>query len=290
MSYFQIRFTILLIIIGYSDSAVAQDSPFTRDMWDPIAPAGELEQAKELCTNAVGHPDVNSRSEAHICLFNLAISQASGPLLIGTGNGGGFIREAFAGPELETALTHLDSARALTPLDLSIHQARQHVLLRATLYNEALLALDDALEALDVLLNTWFDYTAYYFDDGRFEDGLSHLRILESHYDEDPRLVADIGAFLTLLNRDDEAEPYLTRAVELSPNDPINVWNLARFRFYMGQLDDADALYQRALELDSDWAINFGGFCVYADFLDDHRNQPNVAAELRETYSCPNGN
>jgi tetratricopeptide (TPR) repeat protein len=58
-------------------------------------------------------------------------------------------------------------------------------------------------------------------------------------------VIGNIGAFLDMLKKSDESIPYLQKAAELAPSDPINAWDLARAYDYSGQIQRADLGEQR---------------------------------------------
>jgi len=95
-----------------------------------------------------------------------------------------------------------------------------------------------------------------------------------------------MGAALAMLERDGEALDCFERAVKLSPEDPIDSWNLARQYDFMGKLDDAEKGYERALTLEKDEAARAQGTCVYAEFLEKKRNARKRACVLQRKASC----
>ncbi len=83
----------------------------------------------------------------------------------------------------------------------------------------------------------------------QFDVGLEFMKILDKHYPNNSDVLGNIGAFLDMMKRDTEAIPYLEKAVELAPNDPINTWDLGRAYDYAGQIKEADTWYNKALPL-----------------------------------------
>ena len=58
----------------------------------------------------------------------------------------------------------------------------------------------------------------------------------------------------------------------------------------MGDYDAADDLYRRAFSVDNEGVIGGSDYCTYAVFLEEYRGKPELAAAVREEYSCETGN
>ena len=71
-----------------------------------------------------------------------------------------------------------------------------------------------------------------------------------------------------MLKRDSEAIPYLQKAAELAPNDPINAWDLARAYDYAGQIEFAATWYKKGLSLDTNAERRKQSSCLYAIFVE----------------------
>lgn len=109
---------------------------------------------------------------------------------------------------MDQALAHLNAAAALAPEDLSVHKGRLYLLLIAGRYDDMAKALGESVKALknSDTLAEWLAYPASFFTSlmqaspGPVPDsgtGISRF----------PRVVANIGSVLTMLERDDEALP-----------------------------------------------------------------------------------
>ncbi len=121
------------------------------------------------------------------------------------------------------------------------------------------------------------------------------MKVLEKHYPNNPDVIGNIGAFLDLLKRDSEAIPYLQKAAELAPNDPINAWDLARAYDYSRKTELADKWYQKGLSLDTDTERRKHSSCLYAIFLETklHDRARACPMEMKncsqeeQTAGCP---
>ncbi len=162
------------------------------------------------------------------------------------------------------------------------------MLLTARRYDRAIAALEDSVATYrgTDALDAWIAYSQRFFEASRLEEGLAFLRVLETSYPEDHRVVANVGAFLGLLERDDAALRYSRRAVELAPGDPLNNWNLGRLYDYTGELPLADRYYGEALRLTEATENASVYACLYADFVQEKLGDAERACRLRRG-SCP---
>ena len=171
---------------------------------------------------------------------------------------------------------------------MSIHQARLHILLTSARYTQAVDALKDSIQKYDRddSVDVWIAYSDYFFEFGKLNEGVEFLKVVEEHYPSDHRVVANIGAFLSLAERDDEALRYLKKAVELNPTDPLNTWNLARHYDFIGEVDNADRFYQHAVTLASSDAQKSQYLCTYSEFVLNTLEDAARACELQKDH-CP---
>lgn len=261
----------------------AESGPDFARSWPPLLKSGAFEQAKALCQGWLDLSDRKARSEGHKCLANLELRGAGGVLLEDSSQGE-VVRPAVSGPEVDRALAHLDAAIALVPEDLSTHKGRLYLLLVAGRYDELAASLAESARLLKTpeALAEWLAYPAELFHMKQFEATLSLFRVLEKEYPDSHEVIANIGSVLTMLERDEEALPYLKRAVEMAPEDPMNVWNLARYYDFTSQLDLAETTYRRALELEAEIPARRFKTCLFAHFLAERRGKLGEACQLQQ--------
>ena len=135
-------------------------------------------------------------------------------------------------------------------------------------------------------VDPWLAYVAELFEDKQFRASLGLLEVLYKYYPDSHEVLGNLGAVHTVLNEDDKAIPYLQRAVELAPKDPIDAWNLGRTYDYAGKVELADQWYQTALSLESDPARKDEHNCVYSHFVENKLHDPKRACSLQRA-TCP---
>ena len=203
-------------------------------------------------------------------------------------NRGGMLRDGVYPAAADSAVAHLNEALQLAPTDLSLHQGRLAIWIRAGRYTQADSALAKSLRLLQPTTDVelWLPYGARMFYADQYDAALQYMTTLSRFYPDDHRVVANIGAMLTMLERDEEALPYVERAVELNPEDPINNWNLARLYMFLDRLEEADTYYRRALDLDDgNTAEGRERSCLYADFVAEKLEEEERAHSIRQA-SC----
>ena len=256
--------------------------------WQRLIDSNQLAEARAFCEECVWNKDKRIAAEGHKCLANVELAGASTTIIDTPKGRGGTMRGGYAGPGVDRALAHLKQGMALAPDDLSIHQGRLHVLIGALRYSELPAAVEDSIKIYKGkdAPDRWLDYCSELMDFSHYEEGLAFTEALEKHYGNDHRVVANIGAFLVLLERDAEAVKYLTKAVAMKPDDPINNWNLGRYYDYANNLPLADRYYLKGLSMEKDKQRLRENYCVYATFLEKKLKQSNKACELQKRY-CP---
>ena len=201
---------------------------------------------------------------------------------------GGAIFGGFQGEGVDRAVEHLQKAISLSPMDLSVHQGRLHVLLTSARYDQAIAALRESMQIHDRAdaVDVWIAYSDYFFEFHKYSEGVEFLKVVESEYPEDHRVIANIGAFLSLAERDDEALPYLRKAVDLQPSDPLNTWNLARHYDFIGDTENAQQFYERAIGLAQTNDQKSHYLCTYSVFVDETLKESTKACAL-QIANCP---
>jgi tetratricopeptide (TPR) repeat protein len=117
-------------------------------------------------------------------------------------------------------------------------------------------------------LDAWMAYAPELNDLRQYQVALDFMKVLDKHYPNNPDVLGNIGAFLSILKKDSEAIPYLQKAAQLAPNDPINAWDLGRTYDYAGQIQLADSWYQKGIALDTDAERRKQSSCLYAIFVE----------------------
>jgi len=205
-------------------------------------------------------------------------------LLEGDNAGGGTIRGSYSPEAVDDALKHLNAALQIAPQDLSIHTGRLHLLETAGRYGDMAKALDQSCGIYQgkEVPSVWLDYSPEFLDLGQYEAGLEFMMVLDKHYPNSPDILGNMGAFLDLLKRDQEAIPYLERAVKLAPQDAINTWDLARAYDHSNQDAVADQWYQKGLALMTDPTQLGESRCLYAHFIGTKGKDPRRACAMEK--------
>jgi tetratricopeptide (TPR) repeat protein len=252
--------------------------------WTKLIVANKCEEAKKLCTPFLESKVIFEQTEAHKCLSNVVLCGNDILTLQGDDAGGGTIGGGFKPEAVDEALKHLDLGIKLSPQDLSIHQGRLHLLEVSMRYDDMIKALDESCdiykgkEAPDV----WLAYSGELMELRQYRAGLDFMKVLEKHYPENPDILGNIGAFLSLLKKDSEAIPYLLRAAQLDPKDSINAWDLGRTYDYAGQIELADTWYQKGISLETNANRRKRDSCIYAIFVETKLHDRAQACQMEK--------
>lgn len=255
--------------------------------WPKLIDKKDSKAATVLCTRFVDSKSTGEQVEAHKCLANAILCENSEIMLEGDSEGGGTIRGSYKPDAVDEALAHLNLALILAPQDLSIHLGRLHLLEVSGRYGEMVKALDESCNIYKgkEVPSAWIEYSPELVELRQYETGLEFSKVLDRHYPNSPDVLGNIGAFLDLLKRSDESIPYLKRAVELAPEDPINAWDLGRAYDYANRDELADQWYKKGLSLMHDPAQMKETRCIYAHFLEDKLHDRIHACSL-EKQNC----
>jgi len=272
-------FTIVLSVSLYGNCQ--KQSIFD---WAKLIKANKCEEANRLCLAFVDSPITVEKAEAQKCFANVALCGHGIIQLQRDDAGGGTLGEGFQPDAIDEALKHLDLGIKVAPQDLSIHQGRLHILEVSARYSEMVKALDESCDIYKGkdALDAWMAYASELYDLRQYQAGLDFMKVLEKHYPDNPDVLGNIGAFLSLLKKDSEALPYLQKAVQLAPNDPINAWDLGRTYDYAGQIELADTWYQKALSLDTNTGRRKQSSCLYAIFIETKLHDRARACQLEK--------
>jgi tetratricopeptide (TPR) repeat protein len=270
---------------GVAQSASASDAA----QWHELIKGHKCDRAQALCTGWLDSTDTMRKVEAHKCLTNCALCTDRGTVMVeGNDAGGGTLSEAPSPQALETALKHLNAALELAPQDLSVHQGRLHLLEVSFRFDDMTKALDESCTVYKGKegVDPWLAYVQELFNDKQFHAALALLEVLDRHYPNSHEVLGNLGAVHMSLKEDEQAIPYLKKAVALAPEDPIDNWNLAREYDFTDQNALADQWYQKALALETDADRKRQNECGYAEFVHKKLHDAKRACRL-EKSNCP---
>jgi len=238
--------------------------------WVTLIRANKCDEASRLCLAFVDSQSTTERAEAQKCFSNVVLCGHDIIQPKSDDAGGRTMGYGFEPAAVDEALKHLNLGIQLAPQDLSIHQGRLHLLEVAARYNDMVNALDESCDIYkgENAVDAWLAYSSELMKLRQYHTGLALTKVLEKHYPNNPDILGNIGAYLSLLEQDSEAISYLKKAVELAPNDPINTWDLAKTYDYAGQILLADTWYQKALSLDMNLEQRKQSSCLYAVFIE----------------------
>jgi tetratricopeptide (TPR) repeat protein len=262
-SLFLFALIALISLIGHGQSTKLAD-------WTKLCSASQCEEAKKLCAPFADSTNISEKVEAQKCLANVALCGHDIVQLQGDDAGGGTMAGGFTPEAVDEALKHLNIGIKLAPQDLSIHMGRLHILEVAVRYSDMVKALDESCDIYKGkdALDAWMDYAPELYNLRQYQAGLDFMKVLDRHYPNNPDVFGNIGAFLNMLNKADESIPYLLKATQLAPNDPINAWDLGRAYDFAGKTEIADTWYQKGISLDTDAERQKHSSCLYAVFVE----------------------
>jgi tetratricopeptide (TPR) repeat protein len=256
-----------------------------------LVQGGKCEEARRLCTPWTTSKDTAQHVEAHKCLANVALCGNEDVVTLQANDqGGGTMGSAYKPEAVDNALRHLDQALRLAPQDISIHQGRLHLLEVSFRYADMAKALDESCNIYKGAegVDPWLAYTSELFDDKQFHASLALLEVLDKHYPDSHDVLGNIGAIHMMLNENEQGIPYLRRAVDLAPKDPIDAWNLGRAYDYAEKIDLADQWYQKALAIEPTSSGHDHRACIYAGFVEKKLHDSKRACELQRANCIAN--
>jgi len=275
------------VVLLLAATCWAQES--ATQQWQELLGKSQIEEARALCTTWASSNEISLRVEAYKCLANLSLRGKQVLTLEGNEAGGGVLRGAFTPEAVDEALGYLKKGFELAPQDLSIHQGRLHLLETASRFDEMATALDESCRIYKGKegVAVWIAYTSELFEDRQYSASLELLKVLQKYFPNSHDVMGNTGSVYMALKKDDEALPYLRKAVELAPDDSIDAWNLARLYDFTGKTKEADIWYQKALKLKWEDASDFRtSRCLYAGFIEQKLNDFGRACTLERT-DCP---
>jgi len=262
--------------------------------WTKLIEKGDLAAARKLCEGMVKRSDSKQVAEGHKCLANLAL-QGQDIIFVEKDGAGGIMRGGFKPEAVDRALEHLTAGIAADPSQLCMHQGRMHISLEARRYGdmEANLRLALAHDKSAERAEHWLAYAPYFDIESTYDAAVRYHKVLDEEFD-DPRITANIGAFLLKQSKDQEGAPYVKAAAEATPKDPINWWNYAILLDVLKDPVAAHTAFRHALEIRDEPNDGFGetggdglgpdADCLYANFL--KRAFPDDAERERYEKAC----
>ena len=276
------------------DTTPGKTSAEYEAQWKPLVQKGELKEARTLCSGWLEGKDTLERAEGHKCLANVVYMGAGrGVVLEGDDAGGGVIRPGVEWKAEDEAIEHLNKAAALSPGDISIHLGRIALLRYSGRYHDIAGYLDKSVKAYapydgmsEAALDDWLATLYPLFEARQFKAALASFKVLEEHFPKSHKVIANVGAVLMMLKRDDEAIVYVKRAVEMDPKDPINTWNLGRLYDFTGKTELADKYYSKYMTLNDSEAQRKVNACTYAWFIEEKLKDRKRACRMQREF-CP---
>jgi tetratricopeptide (TPR) repeat protein len=259
----------------------------TSSQWQKLIEARKYKQAEVLCSSLSRSTELGKRIEAEKCLANVELCKGSQINLTGNDTGGGSIGSGYSPETVRAALVHLNRGIELAPQDASLHQGRLHVLESAGMFHAMNQAVDESAtiyKGTDAL-KMWLAYDYELGDMGEAKAGLEFAEVLDRHFPNSHDVLGNIGAFHNMLKEHTQALPFLKRALDLAPNDPIDAWNLGWTFNSLDQIEEADKWMSKALALDPEGTQTPGSGCLYAEFVETKLHQKERACAL-EKVGC----
>jgi tetratricopeptide (TPR) repeat protein len=254
--------------------------------WQDLFNNGHLVEAEYICQYWLINGSKADKIEACKCLANIFFQRSSSLILESDNQNIDKNRIRAAGAYIDSSILYLNKGLSLDPQDISMHQGRLHILLTSGFYKNAIKIAENSINTYDSdnEIDYWISYCPYYFDAGQYESGELFCKMLLKYFPNDHRIYANIGAFLTLQEKDDEALIYCNKAIRLNPKDPLNNWNLGRLYDYIGKIDSAKVYYEKSLSIDKEWSKKNNSYCLFAEFLEKNNIDIEKAKKLRKKY------
>jgi tetratricopeptide (TPR) repeat protein len=272
--------TILSFCLGFS-CALAQapkptSAPHTpEEQWETLIAQNKPDQASILCTSWTQSSDLHLQVEAQKCLANVALCKGARTTVNGNEVGGGTLGTGYTPEAVDEALKHLNQGIRLAPQDVTLHESRLHVLEVAQRYDDMDKALEDSIHTYKGphVPDIWLAYAPELADDGEPTAGLRFSEILYKYYPDNSDVIGNLGAFYNMLKEWDKGLPYVRRAAEMHPTDPLDTWNLGWTLNHLGQMDEADHWMRISIQLPNQDEQGKERGCLYGQFLVAKRNQ-----------------
>jgi hypothetical protein len=123
---------------------------------------------------------------------------------------------------------------------------------RNRVWRDATTLWSDVVEKSPSHWRAWKNLATAYFTRGRIPEAVEALRLHARTFPDEPISHMQLGVGLYVARQPAEAEKELRRAVELGPEDPETLFNLAFFLLEMGRREEARPYLERLLRVDWD--------------------------------------
>lgn len=281
---FRIVFSLLIAPLTIPRCIAQAPADPLAAQWTQLIDAKKLNEAATLCHSWTSSPDLHHRVEAEKCLANMELCKGSQLQLNGNELGGGTLGDGFTSEASDAALKHLNAGIDLDPQDLSTHRGRLHVLEAAGRFDAMRAALEDSIERYKgpEAPAVWLAYAPELGELGQPSAGLAWSVTLDKHYPNNPDILGNIGSFHNMLGQWEEGLPFVRRAVELRPGDPIDNWNLGWSLAHLHRNSEATGWMQKSITLpqtDESTASLPERRCLYGKFL--------VKEMADKAHGCP---
>ena len=256
------------------------------DSWPPIIKAKSFRQARVLCESWLTLENTTALVEAHKCLAMVDLETSRAAPSDPEAPVDPQAEPSYEGPGVQRALEHVNKAIALAPGDLSAHLGRLLLLARSGRIDDLVEAFASSLASYKGpnALEQWLQFPFRMFDEGNYPQALAMYKALLKHSPRSFKAAEGVGVVLSELQNKEEALPYLERAVELAPEDPLCLWNLALAYDSANRDEGAESLYRKAIKRQTHGPTKEFWFCSFASFLDTKRNDRDTACDLQQKH------
>ncbi len=246
--------------------------------WQALIADSRLEEAKKLCQKEIASTDAKRIASGNKCMANVALGEGSAITLYGKELGGGTLSSGYTNAAVDKAITFLNAGLVADPQDLSIHQGRLWILMTVRRYDAMMDALKNSIATYKGknAVDAWLSYSADMFNEGQMSAALRLLKELEIHYPEEHRIQGNLAGAYSMLKDDKQAIIHGRLAVKLSPDDPINNWNLGRALDYTGEYAEAEKYYAHSLtqEVKHKGKVDESRRCILSTLIAEKLNTP----------------
>jgi tetratricopeptide (TPR) repeat protein len=246
--------------------------------WQALIADSRLEEAKKLCPKEIASADLKRKAAGNKCMANIALNEGSAISLNSNELGGGTVSSGYTNAAVDKAIAFLNAGLAADPQDLSIHQGRLWVLMTVRRYDAMMDALKNSIVTYkgEKAVDAWLSYSADMFNDGHMSVAIRLLKELEIHYPEEHRIQGNLAGAFAMLKDDKQALVHGRLAVKLSPDDPINNWNLGRTLDYTGEYAEAEKYYTHSLtqEAKRKGTVDESRRCILSALIAEKLNTP----------------
>jgi tetratricopeptide (TPR) repeat protein len=143
--------------------------------------------------------------------------------------------------------------------------------------------LEKALAMDDSLARTHYFYARALRAEGKYEEGIQHLRIAEKQYPQDRVVINDIGRIFFLQHKYQDAVDELKKALQIDPEDLQANYNLMLSYRGLGNIQMAGEYQKRYLRFKADEAAQ----ALTGPYRMAHPEDNNERQSIHEHGSAP---